>query len=97
MSPENQATLIKFVGIAVQVAAIIACVKLLPGNPEILATVTALIGTATGALGWNSPLGAVRAAKGLVSVRAPSDKDAEKMRAAIAKVDSVKPPAGDPS
>lgn len=95
MTPEVQDKLVKMLGLLVQVGVVIACVKLVPNNPEVLALVVSATGTAYGALGFNTPLAAVRKAKGLVSLRAPSEHDVNQMRDAIKVADSIAP--ADPS
>lgn len=93
MTPETQDKLVKLLGLIVQAGIVIACVRLLPDNPEVLAIVTSITGAAYGAVGYNTPITAVRKAKGLVSVKAPSKDDTAKMREAVAKADSMQPPA----
>jgi hypothetical protein len=94
MTPELQDKLFKLVGALVVAAVGIACVKLIPDQHEMTVFIMSGISTAYGGVAWNSPIKAVQQAKGLVSVRAPSIEDAEKMKAAVAKVESMKPPAG---
>jgi len=93
MTAETQDALVKYLGFVVTAGLIIACALLLPNQPAILAIVSGMAGAGYGGVSFNTPLKAVRKAKGLVSVHAPSKDDAAKMREAVAKVDSMQPPA----
>lgn len=94
MSPENQDKLVKFGGIIVLVVVAIFAVRILKGEPEVLATVMAMLGAAYGTLGYNTPIKAIQNVRGLVSLHAPTATEVDKMRDAIKVADSVQPPAG---
>jgi hypothetical protein len=92
MSVEIQDRLIKLLGFCIFAGFVLLCVKLLPDSPEVLAIIVGAGGTLTGGLTLNSPIKAVRRAKGLVSIKKPSDAEAEQMRAAVVLHYSQQPP-----
>ena len=96
MSAELQDKLVKMLGAIVQAAIAIACVKLIPNQPEMIAVVLSSTGIAVGGVALNTPIKAVRRAKGLVSVRTPTPDETESMRAAVLRVDSQRPPEAQP-
>lgn len=91
MSPELQDKLIKFGGGVVLIAILIFAVRMLKDEPEVLATVMAMLGGVYGTLGYNTPVKAIQNMRGLVSVNAPSAHEVDKMRDAIKVADSVPP------
>lgn len=92
MSAEVQEKLFKYGGALVQIALMMACSKWFPNDPMITGLVMGLTGSAYGGLAFNTPVVAVRKAQGLVSLRAPSLEDTDKMRAVINLIDSQRPP-----
>lgn len=92
MSPELQEKLFKYAGALVQIGLLMACNKWFPHDPLITGLIMSLSGSAYGSLVFNSPIPAVRKAQGLVSIRAPSADDEQKMRVAIRIIDSSRPP-----
>lgn len=96
MSPELQEKVFKYTGALVQIGLLMLCTKWFPNEPLITGLIMSLTGSAYGSLVFNSPIPAVRKAQGLVSIRAPSIDDQEKMRAVILRIDSERPPAPTP-
>jgi hypothetical protein len=85
--------LIKLGGFAIFGALIALLVWLLKSNIETLVAIVGTLGAAYGAIAYNSPVQAVRRAKGLVSVKKPTETEAVLMRAAVDKHFSQAPPA----
>lgn len=95
MSPENQDKVVKVGGAILLAVVVIVAAKLLKGETELLVGIVTLLSGAYGVLGFNTPLGGVRKAAGLVSTRAPSPTDVAKMKAAVQVHESQMPPASE--
>lgn len=92
MTAETEAALVKYLGFIVTTGAVIICVKLLPDQPAALGIICSAAGLGYGSAAFNA-LPSVRKAKGLVSLHTVSADDAVKMKQAVARVESLKPPA----
>lgn len=93
MTVELQEKLFKLIGAVVVVAVAIACIKLIPNEPETIAALMGIVSTAYGGVSFNTPINAVRRAKGLVSVRKPDADEEIAMRESIKRIDTQRPPA----
>jgi hypothetical protein len=97
MSSDNQDKLVKVGGAVVLTLLVLLAYKVLAGDTELLAGIVTVLGTAYGILGYNTPIKAIQNARGLVSVRAPSEHEVVAMEKAVVRAKSVKPPAAEVS
>lgn len=95
MTPENQDKLVKVGGAILLAGLVIIAAKLLKGETELLAGIVAILSSAYGVLGYNSPLKGIQQARGLVSTRAPSATDVAQMKQAVQVHESQRPAAAE--